>query len=318
MSLDLKKYLESRYAGPVKKWRSFLNFCNVESRSWHEIIGATLISNQPDNQDTELDKIIKIAIVSLIKNWKLTEIISVFPMVEEIDDVLYVRRGGKICTLNIEVLENDAGFVIHPGIPKDLVTVCGLDPKVELAHIYSNNLESYLNKVVITDLIDGAATVGTLNLGWYDTLSLKEKCEFIAVELMQMDNVITRKLAGFYKDDIERKPNWVLMSNKWASIFREMRYLPSNIEDFTSSLRLHLFGKMLTKYNVYTAAEIPENTFIIGYKGQEDFDAGYLLCPHILMKLGEVSLSDFIPAIRVSSVYGKHMTSPVHYGVIRV
>lgn len=108
--------------------------------------------------------------------------------------------------------------------------------------------------------------------------------------------------------------NFIIVGKQGADLFRTMgsdRFEPSGITDPKGPFFLGTFnGSMKVYFNPY----YPMNKFLVGYRGEELFDAGYVYAPYLpLFSTQVIMLDDFIGRRGFATSYGKKMLNNIFY-----
>lgn len=70
--------------------------------------------------------------------------------------------------------------------------------------------------------------------------------------------------------------------------------------------------------NVYTDISFPENTILMGYRGFNEFDAGYVYCPYRLIHMAKSVDNAFFPRRPLVTTRAKRFLNNDFYAVLRV
>jgi len=202
-------------------------------------------------------------------------------------------------------------------LAQDLKAIHGLDAEAELANILSSEILAEINREIIVKINSQAtagAAAGTTTVGTFDvadatdTRSARwggERYKSLMIQINREANQIalnTGRGAG----------NWIICSADVASALDMVAGLdmPSGMNtgsgginsDFTKGTFAGVLGG---KYKVFVDQYAPNDYITVGYKGQNQYDAGLFYCPYVpLQMMKTIGESDFQPRIGFKTRYG--------------
>ena len=196
-------------------------------------------------------------------------------------------------------------------LAQDLKAIHGLDAETELSNILSAELLADINREVIRSIVITAnvgAQTGTTTAGIFD-LDTDSNGRWSVEKykgLMMQIEIEANKIA---KDTRRGRGNVILCSSDVASALTMAGKL-----DYQSALQDSLqvddtgntfAGVLNGKYRVYVDPYAGANYLVVGYRGQNPFDAGIFYCPYVpLQMVRAVDPSTFAPKIGFKTRYG--------------
>jgi hypothetical protein len=196
-------------------------------------------------------------------------------------------------------------------LAQDMQAVHGLDAETELANILSNEILSEINREFLRTLYAQArlgATQNTTIPGVFD-LTADADGRWLAERFKGLHFAIERDANGIATDTRRGKGNIVVVSADVASALAMANMLSfSTLEvdessDWTQSTFVGMIGGRM---KVYVDPYSTSNFYMVGYKGESPFDAGYFYCPYVPLQMYRaVDQNSFQPKIAFKTRYGK-------------
>lgn len=198
-------------------------------------------------------------------------------------------KGGAASLVNLEFtsapVTADAKKLtgrIYIEDEQDLMTYYGVSGEVELIKVLAKQIIREVNKKIITDMLTNASAgdvsfdVTVPASGVYSTLDPKVYRKQAYEAIIDADNNIFKKRFV--------TPNWIVAGPDVAAFLEKL-------EDFTLEVNpnknqmatgLYRFGTLKQRWNIYKYAYMPNaNEMLMGYKGSDSFETGYVYAPYI-------------------------------------
>lgn len=215
-------------------------------------------------------------------------------------DKVQVTAGGRAL---------QAAYSIE--LAQDLKAIHGLDAETELANILTGELLAEINREIVRTVVltakpgaNNATVAGTFNLDvdsngrW-----LVEKFKGLMFQLELEANQIA-------KETRRGKANIVLCSSNVASALNMAGLL-----DYTPALNSNTLqvddtgntfvGVLNGRFNVFIDPYAGDDYVVVGYKGQNPYDAGVFYCPYVpLQMVRAIDPDTFQPKIGFKTRYG--------------
>ena len=146
----------------------------------------------------------------------------------------------------------------------------------------------------------------------------------VYANLLAMINLASQDI---YRTTMRGPGNWLLTSPLVASLLESAAKLEGGIEraDGPTNMTANSIeykGKFMGRYDLYVDPMFPQDEIIVGYKGANAMDAGYIYAPYIpLQQLPTITDPDtFQPRKGILTRYGKVRIQPAQrfYRVIRI
>jgi hypothetical protein len=146
----------------------------------------------------------------------------------------------------------------------------------------------------------------------------------VYANLLAMINLASQDI---YRTTMRGPGNWLLTSPLVASLLESAAKLEGGIDraDGPTNMTANSIeykGKFMGRYDLYVDPMFPQDEIIVGYKGANAMDAGYIYAPYIpLQQLPTITDPDtFQPRKGILTRYGKVRIQPAQrfYRVIRI
>ncbi len=229
-----------------------------------------------------------------------------------------------------------------PEVSQDLSMYMAIDPEVELTNILSEQIATEIDREILGDLISVAAVKGAWSrkIGRYvyvnsdgfivnnDSTNVTFSGQSFFNGQKEWNNtlgmVISSVSSKIYKLNLRKGANWIVTGMQVSSVIETMGddFSPADsaIEDTSFSFGIEKVGTMSKKYTIYRDPYFPEDLMLLGYKGTNPMETGYVWAPYIPLIVTPTIFSPdtFNPTKGVMTRNGKTTIRPDFYGTIRV
>jgi len=202
-------------------------------------------------------------------------------------------------------------------LAQDLKAVHGLDAETELSNILSAEVLSEINREVIRTIYTVAkigCQVGTTKTGTFD-LDTDSNGRWMVEKIKGLGYQIEREANAIAKQTRRGKGNIVICSSDVASAFALAGLLDYagalkdnvslNVDDTGNTYAGTLLGRYKVYIDPYFPAVQSSEFAVVGYKGQNAFDAGLFYCPYVpLQMVRAIDTNTFQPKIGFKTRYG--------------
>jgi hypothetical protein len=200
-------------------------------------------------------------------------------------------------------------------LAQDLKAIHGLDAEAELANILSTEILAEINREVVRTvykIAEAGAQTNVATAGYFD-LDVDsngrwsvEKFKGLLFQLERDANAIAQRTR-------RGKGNMIICSADVASALTMagvLDYTPAlnvglNVDDTGNTFAGVINGKYKVYIDPYAANVSAQQYYVIGYKGQNPYDAGMFYCPYVpLQMVRAVGQDTFQPKIGFKTRYG--------------
>jgi hypothetical protein len=202
-------------------------------------------------------------------------------------------------------------------LAQDLKAVHGLDAETELSNILSAEVLSEINREVIRTIYTVSKVgcqVGTTTKGTFD-LDVDSNGRWMVEKIKGLGYQIEREANAIAKQTRRGKGNIVICSSDVASAFALAGVLDYagalkdnvnlNVDDTGNTFAGTLLGRYKVYIDPYFPAVQTSEFAVVGYKGQNPFDAGIFYCPYVpLQMVRAIDTATFQPKIGFKTRYG--------------
>jgi len=188
----------------------------------------------------------------------------------------------------------------------DLQTAHGLDLEAAMLETLTAELRHEADAQIITDMYNQAGLTSTYN-DYYDASTMHftrgEHCVNFISELVNASNQI-------FMATRRNSANFLVVGKKAADILETIgapRYVGSGSGLVNGP---HFAGTLDNRWKVYKDPFLPENAYLLGYKGDMFLDAGYIYAPYLPVYATQtVMLDDFVGRKGFATSFGKRMVN---------
>ena len=184
-------------------------------------------------------------------------------------------------------------------LAQDMESLFAMNAMDELVEMCSSELATEIDREVIRDLINiapyksewnwdrnyieysghsffsGNTDIG-INLS---SITQHTHNQTLLTKIHEIDGIIRK--ANFYHG-----ANWIVCSVEVGSIIESMlEYTPNKMRERNEEI--DCYGKLSGKYKVYIDPYLPKEILLMGYKGQSDYEAGYIFAPYQPLHISE-------------------------------
>jgi hypothetical protein len=196
----------------------------------------------------------------------------------------------------------------------ELQNVHGVDAEQELSTALAAEVRHEIDGEIMNDILVQAAA-GNVEFSWSKTT--QPNVPFVDYKDTFVDLLIKMSNAIFY-DTHRAEGNFIVAGINVSSLIESLgaRFKPNK-----NGLKAgpHVIGELDGRWTVIKNPFYPQDSFVVGYKGQSYLEGGYVYAPYIpLYTTPAVMLDDFVSRRGVMTSYGKKMLNPHFYarGVI--
>ena len=210
-----------------------------------------------------------------------------------------------------------------PELAQDVQAFHSIDAEAEMTALLSEQIMGETDREILRDLRRGAAWSRSFDVnGWkrINTFSTNYTQKDWNQELFTVINQIS---AQIQKSTLQGGANFVVISSPISAVFDNLEYFhatDASAESNTYALGIERIGSLNNRYTVYVDPLAPDNSMIVGHKGKNMLDTGYVYAPYIPMQLSPVltNVENFAPVRGIMTRYAKKMINNRYYGHIKV
>lgn len=185
-----------------------------------------------------------------------------------------------------------------------------LDAEAELTAILAQEITLELDRMILTDLRNGAALKKEID---FDHLPGELPNEKFALVQEHIYDLATES------QDLYGRPfaNWIVTSPEMA------KAICVDDKGWNFSIGIEECGELATdkgNIKIYRDPLFPVGQILMGYKGEVEYDAGYVFAPYVMLQQTPVILDPdtFSPRRGLLCKYGKIMTDSTYYSLLTI
>jgi hypothetical protein len=307
----------------AERWEKYNLLSKVESDEWEQLDLAVLLENQRlhnANNDYDAAAFKRVSIPMVMRLWNgliARKVVSFQPMFEDEGLYFYLDyEDGKPVMKHDKMVcrsfKNKAAW--SPEATQDLRSHYNLDAEAELTAILTQEMALELDRRIMTNLRNNCGTVATWDFN--DALgdTIMEKFEALYLKCREVSEKMSEKTG-------RSGANWIITSPEIASMFETVCRIPDeNPIDFTNSLGITRVGTIYNRWTLYKDPLFPVGSMLFGYKGNTNYDAGYVYSPRLLAGTTPVVLdpNSFVPRKNLMTVEGHKLIDKNFYAKMNI
>lgn len=205
----------------------------------------------------------------------------------------------------------------------DLRALHGLNMEAELVAGLSNEIALEIDRKILNEMIAGVGHTATY------TYSSTTPGELESIR--QMLTVIDQVSAKIHKTTLRAPANFIVTSPAIASLLSQLtshgdfqqgaaQITPPTFGPLTSDYGIQQVGTLMRKYTVYQDPFMTDTQILVGLRGSNFLDAGYVFAPYIPLQVTPTwqDPQTFTLKKGFSSRFATKMLRPEYYGLITV
>jgi len=205
---------------------------------------------------------------------------------------------------------------------QDLKNLYNMDPDAVLTEMAVAEISMEIDREILGDLLSYAAHRAT----WYTKPPVFAAGSSPALHMTPTEwyqtlmHVVSDISASIYKATRRAKANFIVTDPFTASFLEKMNDFVANVDMDMGDVGIMKVGTMSGRYKVYVDPLFPRGKMLIGYKGSNEYDTGYVYAPYQPITLTPVvhDPCTFQAFKGIFTRYGKVLTLDgcQYYGVI--
>jgi len=203
----------------------------------------------------------------------------------------------------------------------DLKALHGMDAETELVSTFANDVMLEVDRRIITDLVNGASHA--------DTYTYNGGIPGEMESIRQLITTVGAMAARIHKTTLRAPANFMVVPpgigslldqlsthGDYASIEQDVK--PTSFGPIMGDFGIARVGTLLRKYAVYQDPYMDDDKILIGLRGNNFLDAGYVYAPYVPLQVTPTFLNPDDQTFRkgVRTRYATRMLRPEYYGVI--
>jgi hypothetical protein len=208
----------------------------------------------------------------------------------------------------------------------DLRALHGVEGETQLLSGVSNEIGLEIDREILRDIRNRAQTVDTWDRGGAPAgMAQMDYYRELVTKIQDVSSKILRKSK-------RALANWLVVSPEISSILVQFQghadfsMLGAQVErpitygQQTSDMGIYRMGLLYNRFQVFVDPYMRTDEIIVGYKGRNYLDAGYVYAPYIPLQMTQTFLDpeDHTNKKGLRTRYAKRMLRPEYYGRIKV
>jgi len=222
-----------------------------------------------------------------------------------------------------------------PELGQDMQAYHGIDAEVELTQAMSRHIEQEIDSMILEDLIKGA----TASLKFWsrspgkfvnrntgaDISASTSPPDFtgnVSEWYQTLIETMNEVSAEMYRKIVAGSANFAVCGPEIANVLEMTSGFAANMtvgEDKGNAGTLNI-GSVSRKFEIFVTPYISKNIMLIGRKGSEFLESGYVYAPYIPLQMTPLLLDpeSFTPRKGLMTRFGRKMVRPDFYGIVIV
>lgn len=188
--------------------------------------------------------------------------------------------------------------------------VNGMNAAQEVALAMTEGLKHGIDRSIINDLYNNA---GAGNISWDRTVpfgvSWTEHKQSLVDAFSAGNNLVFRATK-------RGNTNWAVCGVGVCDVVETLpNFVPAvSLSEINANTGVQFIGTLAGRWRIYKDPFMPNNRWLMGYKGARITDAGYAYCPWIpVFTSPEIMLDDMIRRQAMATMYGKKLLNAKYY-----
>jgi len=237
-----------------------------------------------------------------------------------------------VSSVTVQVASRKLKAVWTPELAQDLAAYHSVDAEAELTALLSEELAAEIDREIIRDLI----AVAPFELTWnYSRTAVAQDSAGRTIAGDPASGYVTQKewnqtlltainkvSAEIHKRSLRGGANWIVCSTEVGSVIDDIEKFHgvNDAEAQEFNMGIEQLGTLGVRYKVYKDPYLPQNICLLGHKGSNFMDTGYVYAPYIPFQLTPAVLDpdDFTPRKGIMTRYAKKVVNNKYFGLVRV
>lgn len=203
-------------------------------------------------------------------------------------------------------------------LAQDLQAYHNLNAESEILGIASEEIASEINFTILEDMRANATGSTARTFG----TAIPTSSNYTGREWNQRLVDFLMRVGGDIADKVYRRPNWIVCDPTTASRFSVLNTFVAAAPDEQNAFTVDVIyeGTMSNRWKVYSVGWFTDNTVLMGYKGADWKDVGYIFAPYVLAYLSPAAYNtSTLTASRATmSRYATYMANANMFGRLAI
>ncbi len=246
---------------------------------------------------------------------KCFDMVSIQPMLGPMQTAHHLSNGHLLETdIAASTMKMKATWTWGLKSTEEIRQQRSLEGEAELTAVLAMELALEFDRMVTADLVAHAAVKKNMNFKY---LPGSIPCKFNTIR-EQISKSMTETSELYHA----QAPNWIVCSREMAKAVLEIKEKESD-DPWFSCLALNEVGVWDDngrKVKVFTDPTFPTGQILMGRKGENNHDSGYVFSPYVPLTQTPIVLNPdtFLPRYGLMSRFGKKLVDPTYYSLLTV
>ena len=229
----------------------------------------------------------------------------------------------KLDSVTVSVTERKLRATWSPELAQDVQAFHNIDAEAELTSILSEQIAAEIDREILRDLRKDAPWQARWDVnGWRRMagFSTNYTQKDWNQELFTKVNQIS---AQIHKSTLQGGANWIVVSSEISALFDNLEYFhvtDASAESDKYNMGIEKIGSLSGRYQVYRDPYAPHWSLLMGHRGTQLLDTGYIYAPYIPLQLTPTMYnpSNAAPIKYIMTRYAKKTVNNKYFGHIKV
>ena len=237
-----------------------------------------------------------------------------------------------VSSVTVQAKSRKMKAIWTPELAQDLAAYHSVDAEAELTALLSEELAAEIDREIIRDLIN----VAPFELNWnYNKAAVTTDTSGRTIAGDPASGYVTQKewnqtlltainkiSAEIHKRTLRGGANWIVCSTEVGSVIDDIEKFHgvNDAETMEFNMGIEEIGTLGVRFKVFKDPYLPDWVCLLGHKGKNFMDTGYVYAPYIPFQLTPAVLSpdDFTPRKGIMTRYAKNCVNNKYFGLVRV
>lgn len=237
-----------------------------------------------------------------------------------------------VSSVTVQVASRKLKAVWTPELAQDLAAYHSVDAEAELTALLSEELAAEIDREIIRDIIN----VAPFELTWnYSRTAVSQDSSGRTVAGDPASGYITQKewnqtlitainkiSAEIHRRTLRGGANWIVCSTEVGAVLNDIEkfHAANEAEQMDFNMGIEKMGTLGVSYKVFKDPYLPDWVCLLGHKGANFMDTGFVYAPYIPFQLTPAVLDpdDFTPRKGILTRYAKKCVNNKYFGLVRV
>lgn len=210
-----------------------------------------------------------------------------------------------------------------PELAQDVNAFQNIDAEAELTAMLSEQIAAEIDREILKDIRVSAAWRTRWNRAGWKSSSMASNAYTQKDWNQTLITEINQISAQIQKSTLRGGATYIVVSTEVSAVLNDLEYFhvsDANAEADQYNMGIEKVGTLQGRYIVYVDPYAPANSIIVGHKGKNLLDTGYIYAPYVPLQLTPTMYNhnNFAPVKGISTRYAKKVVNNKFFGHVQV